>query len=731
MANNIYSELFEQLPIPERLEPENIAKMLEENTQFSKKRSNIIVSEAVTSETKINKTTEVKAKKSHSAAYRAIMSVAACAVLVLGLVRYASVDSNTGLTDDNRGGSFAENYDELHKTFQKYYVNTDEKKNLDSALAEIEHSYNELENQGETDNVAPANDEPAVTLDSVEDIPMPPVTEEEPPVVEENNDVVIEDAPAVTPDEENVTIEDEAELVLPDVSGFGANDNIFMQGGKAFITEHDSIRLISAVNGELALGDVIAPECAQNESKALVNYFVSGDRLAVVYAAETYEAVLPEADEEAPAAEEETDKTVLDELMDDLYTEEVPSLVRHSVEIKLYDIANGKATLLATDVLSGRFVDVKQSGSAVYVVTSYDDYRLSPIVGVNDLESYVPSYTVNGEKIYIEASSILIPSYMSTTNYTVVAGVDMASAGVSVQALLGYEGKFLMTENAFYAFGYENANGIDKTTVSMFNLNSGVVSLGSYSSCEGVALSGDGITEIGGAVVISTLKNSPEGFVTTVTAFDSALNMVSKCELPAVLTTACNEDGVLVLTGKEDYAIDLRDPAAPLVVDPVINKEQSVDFVKYGEGYVALTDIDGTLTLSHFAFDDDGNAYTICDSAVYSGEYTSKALSDNTVLYVNNVLGIVGVPYGFYDGYDFCYRYALYTLDGSEFTLVGNIEIHEMDTAFEFGKAIEHDGVLYIFAEGRVYSAIAAYETLALVDSVSFVESTYSGHIAF
>ncbi len=724
MANNIYSELFDQLPIPERLEPDNIAKMLEENAKFSKKRSAIIVSEAGTSENNISKTTEVKTKKSHSAAYRAIMSVAACAVLVLGLVRFAGIDNNTALTDEAHGGTFAEDYDELHKTFQKYYVNNDEKKDLDSALAEIEHSYNETENDSETD-VAPK--EPEVTLDGNDDIPMPDTTEQ-PPVVEENDDVVIEDVPEVTPplEEEDVIIEDENEFTLPDVSGFGKNDNIFMQGGKAFITEHDSIRLISSVNGELALGDVIAPVCAPNEVKSLINYFVSGDRLAVVYATETYEAVEPSVEEDTDA-----DKTVLDELMDDLYTELPTSLVRHSVEVKVYDITDGMANLLTCDVFSGRFVDIKQSGSAVYVVTSYDDYRLAPIVGVNDLDSYVPSYTVNGEKIYIEANSILIPSYMSTTNYTVIAGVDLQTAGVCVQALLGYEGKFIMTDSAVYVFGYESINGVDATTVQAFNLDSGVVSLGNYTSCEGVALSGDGITEISGAVVVSTLKNGLEGFVTTVTAFDSALNMISKCELPAVLTTACNEDGVMILTGKENYAIDLTNPAAPAVVDYEAKTDVAQGLATFGDGYVVLTDVNGTLTLSSIAFDADGNAYTICEKAVSSGEYTSKALSDNTVMYVNDSLGVVGVPYGYYDGYDFCYRYELYKLEGGEFKMVGSFETHEMDTAFEFGKAIEQDGILYIFADGRVYSAVVTAEALSLIDSVSFVESTYSGHIAF
>ena len=67
MAKNIYGEMFDQLPIPERLLPENIAKMLDEQASVVTKRSEITVS--VSSE-------KVKPIP-HSVRYRAIMSVAA------------------------------------------------------------------------------------------------------------------------------------------------------------------------------------------------------------------------------------------------------------------------------------------------------------------------------------------------------------------------------------------------------------------------------------------------------------------------------------------------------------------------------------------------------------------------------------------------------------------------------------------------------------------------------
>ncbi len=715
MANNIYSELFEQLPIPERLEPENIAKMLEENASFSKKRSGIVMSEAVTSENNTSKKTAQN--KSHSATYRAIMSVAACAVLVLGLVRYLDVGNAPAISEENHGATAAEDYDELHKTFQKYYVDEDDKMSLDSAIAEIEHSYNDQQSENETDEVEP-DKTPEVTLDTPVETP-PAVSEPIPP----EEDVVIDDEPE---EEEHVVIEDE--FVLPEL--VKGEENVFIFSDKIFIVEGDTVKFIKTSNGELSYSDVIAPICADNETKDLIDFYVYDNRLTLVYAVETAVTVtsdVPEVD-----AEEDSEMTVLDELLGNVYAEEEETAyVRRSVEVKVYDLSDGIAYPVATNVQSGRFVDAVQSGSSVYVITAYDDYRLSPMLGASDLESYVPYYSLNGEKTYIQANDIVIPAYISNTDYTVIGGIDMSASeiSVSVKALLGDEGRILMTDSAVYVFGYENVNGVDNTAIQMFDLDDGKVSLGTSIFCEGVALSGDGVTEMNGAIVVSALKNIEGGFITSVNVFDSALNLVSKCDFPAVLTTAVKDGNVLALSGSQEYAIDLANPAIPNIADYAKTDDVAENLVPLGNGYAVLTDINGVLTLANVEIDADGVAHAKHKIAIYEGEYTSKALSDNSVMYVNSELGIVGVPYGYYDGYDFCYRYVLYHLEGDGFKQIGLLESHEMDTVFEFGKAIEDNGLLYIFSEGRIYSTVASETGLAYVGSVNLIESTYGGHI--
>ena len=147
MANkvdNIYVELFEQLPVPERLEPHNIAAML--NDRMALKAVDTPASEKYDGTRNITKTSN---KHKTSTAYRSVASIAACAALAFGVAGYMGVfDSEVPVTPQQGGGAYASDYEDVHKTFEKYYIDDTDKKTLDAAIADIDHSYNENENNG-------------------------------------------------------------------------------------------------------------------------------------------------------------------------------------------------------------------------------------------------------------------------------------------------------------------------------------------------------------------------------------------------------------------------------------------------------------------------------------------------------------------------------------------------------------------------------------------------------
>lgn len=709
MASNIYGELFEQLPIPERLEPDNIVKMLDEHMLAQGKRSAIAVSE---SSAPVKKTA-TSAKRGRSATYRAIMSVAACALLVLGLMRYNANDSVIN-TEDPVPGSYASDYDDIHKTFQKFYVDDSNKTTLDTAIAEIEHSYNEADSSIENDVV---EKNPTVTTSSDDK------------VSQENTPVIPDDEPSDIPADDHEEIIDEpSHIILPDVSEYSNDLGIIADSQKLFVRDGNAIRIFTA-SPALDAYAYIVPECAENETKTMVGFTVVGDRLAVVYSVETLEVIEETQVDDNDDTQPESD-SVLDNIITGTFADEVETkgILKYSAEVVVYHLADDGAYIAYTQSQGGKYVDSVAGEGSVYVVTDYCDYRLAPLVGVDDLDSYVPTYTVNGEKRHLPASDILIPSKITTTDYTVISGINLAASSLetSIQALLGYEGRIKVTDSAVYVFGYETESATG-TGVEIFSLSDGTVSNKGYSVIDGLALSGDGITVIGDSLIVVSISDSETGYYTTLKVYNDDFEILSKVEFPALLTNVAKDGSTLYLNNAERaYAVDLSNPLRPKLSD--VDDERNIcDYlVTFEDGYAALIDDDGKLVLTKIIEDVNGELrvcaqVTVCDTA-----YTSKALVNNALMYVGG--NLIGVPYGYFDGLDYCYTYALYKSGVNGFELVGTFETHETDSSFEFGGAKEYNGRLYVFSDGRVYELSADENALAFVSKSDIIYSTYSGH---
>lgn len=707
MASNIYGELFEQLTIPERLEPDNIAKMLDEHMLAQGKRSAIVVSESSSKPVKTAKSS----RSGHSAAYRAIMSVAACAALVLGLMRYTASDAPIN-TDEPAPGSYASDYEDIHKTFQKYYVDDSNKTTLDAAIAEIEHSYNESDSDVETDEV---HNDPIVTTVGEENTP----ADTTPSIPDDDVGEVIPD------DHDEVLIDEPSHIILPNIGGYSTDLGIVADSGKLFVRDGNAIRVFTA-SPALDLYAFIEPVCAENETKTLVDFSVVGDRLAVVYSVETVESYV--ASDEVAGNIEETD-SVLDAVITGAYSDEgISGTVRHSVETVVYLLDGDMAYVGYTQTQSGEYVGSAFGDGGVYVVTDYSDYRSSPLVGVDDLDSYVPTYTVNGEKRHLAACDILIPSKITTTDYTVISGINLAKGELetSIQALLGYEGRIVISDSAVYIFGCETEGSMG-TSVEIFSLRDGTVSNDGYTVIEGLALSGDGITLINDTVVVSSVADTGSGYSTTLRVYNKDFEIISKVEFPAFLTNVTKDSKTIYLSNSDTaYAVDLSDPYAPTLADCDGERDITECLVAFEDGYVALIDDGGKLTLTKIIKDVNGELRSCCETVVYDGAYMSKAVDNNALMYVGN--GLVGVPYGYFDGLDYCYTYALYKSGVNGFDLVGTFETHETDTAFEFGGAVEYNGRLYVFSKGRVYELAANENALAFIAKADVIYSTYSGH---
>lgn len=722
MANkgsSVYTELFEQLPIPKRLEPQNIAAMLEASKLAGKTPVKVTPVEAkapyeieneAPSERKI---TVTGTKHRTSAVYRSIASVAACAALAFGVYSYAN--RGTGVVPDTQpnGGSYASDYNDVHKTFEKYYVGDSGNKTLDSAIKDIEHSYNmgEAPNSTQTspDPASPA--QPAVT-DPAEPSTEPPVTE---PVV--TDPVVPEPAPA-DPEPPAETLDEK--LPLPENAAEADNSDIAFGDGFLLRRDGNYLRIITTDNGNLNFVGSISPIYEENSTKTLAGFYTEGKKVVAIYSVVSGELVVTQP-------EEQTGDSIVGSIIDNLYG--APTAVvkeRNSVEVCVYDLTNGVAALNSAVVLGGSLVDMNFVNGALYAVTSYDDYRSAPIIGVDDHESYVPSYTVNGEKFYVQAQDIMLPETVSTTDYAVISGITV-DGRVSVKAVLGYEGRVVLKNGAVYLFGYDSVAGSELTSVRVFSLSGGDVLYAGFTDIDGVALSGDGISLFGDTIAISSIRKDIDGYTTTLGVYDGTMNSVSRVDIPAALTSAKRVGNKLYLSGsKGSYCVNLANPSIPEIVSDQPQKDAAEGLVAFDGGYVTLTKSGKGLILSKISKNESGALTLAVQTVVCSeAEIVSKALENNGRLFVSG--NIVGVPYGYFDGYDYCYRFELYRLTDKGFEQAGAIESHELDSVYEPEKAIISGRVLYVFSDGRIYSTVIG-DALAQISSADIIESAYSGH---
>lgn len=773
--NSIYLELYSSISIPKSLEPENIAAMLKAGVadkrtvaapdiiseaekparQTKKDRfTSVVLPEGIgvteapdntldadsdDKGTKKNITVTSNRHKT-SAAFRTIASLAACAALAFGSAGYMGVfDSDPIITEEPKGGAaFAENYDDLHKTFEKYYVDDGEKKTLDSAIADIEHSYNDGETVTDPNSVVTQpvsdggteSDQPeqggeaaqAGTQGEQGNTGEQQGTQEGQAGVQGDQQGV----PGGQQDGQQGGQEDQPDDEHPEVEELHGNDLPIPENpaedhenevifGDGFMAERrgNDIRIFNIPKGLVAFTDTVLPMYQPTQDKSLIGFYAYGTKLMAVYSVAGNGSVYPQD----PAA---------NGLLDSLYGAQ-PS-VTSSVEVCIYNVINGKAVLESDVLQDGSYIDMVFSDGALYLMTNYNDYRVSPIIGVDDLQSYVPSYTVNGNKMYIEPQNIMIPEYLATTDYTVISGIT--PAGVNVQAVLGCEGRIILKNNAVYLFGYDSSDGVDVTSAKVFSLSNGQVMYQKYKDIDGIALSGDGISLFGNSIAITSVAKDESGYVTTIAVYDKDLEMISRASFSGVALTSVKRHGDVLYLGTSAkteavYAIDLSDPALPVrLPDTKPAEDMTAGLVKFGDGYVTLTKNADSLVLSRLSQDAAGELRidyqtVICENGI------SLAVEDNGLMFVSG--NTVGVPYGFYDGLDYCYRYALYKAGGQGFELIGEIEAHEADDVFENSKAYLNNGYLYIFSEGRVYCASTA-EGLIQTGTANIIQSAYSGH---
>ena len=652
------NELIDEVEVPDELSPENIALMLKAKTTQSKMETEHINIKSVPS---------VHAQRLRIIKMTAA-SVAACAVIGTGLIAYNSHnESKIGTIDETieYNAISPNDYDDLYSIYTGIYFSADPK-------------------QEDKDN-APEADKNDENVPAISDAPTEP-------------EDTLSELSAYDFQGAAKGLANDADIVKTD------GTNLYcISDGKLYIVSLDTMEIVSVI---------------ENKLSPPVELYIDGDRLILV-SKENEEIQIVESssssseittsDSVVPAAGSDTLST--DEKNADPNRTE--SVSRANVAVDIYDLKDKSNPKLTTSYKqNGKYTSSKLVDGVLYLVSDYSDCRTAPLSDGASLDSFVPAYSLNGNRQFVAPEDIMVPANANSTDYTVVSAIGCNSDApeVTVKAVLGTSRNVYCSADTLYTVGVgKSSSGVDYSIITSFDLSEGTgITYKASSSVAGRVISKYSMNEYNGNFRIATETSDENGTSTSVYVLDSELKVI-------------NSAGAL-LAGQTVSAVRFEDTFASLftnddtpalVLDlasyPPVQSQSLANTSAYLYGYsdTKLCGIDkkadgNGLTLTMYDAD-NGLMLNSIDFAEDIGEVNSKALTDRRAVLIDS--GMVGVPVYSYSEFGVNNLYYVFSYDDEAgFTLKGKIEYVELDDSAVFERAAVNEDMLYIFSEKKVVS---------------------------
>lgn len=652
------NELIDEVEVPDELSPENIALMLKAKTTQSKMETEHINIKSVPS---------VHAQRLRIIKMTAA-SVAACAVIGTGLIAYNSHnESKIGTIDETieYNAISPNDYDDLYSIYTGIYFSADPE-------------------QEDKDN-APEADKNDENVPAISNAPTEP-------------EDTLSELSAYDFQGAAKGLANDADIVKTD------GTNLYcISDGKLYIVSLDTMEIVSVI---------------ENKLSPPVELYIDGDRLILV-SKENEEIQIVESssssseittsDSVVPAAGSDTLST--DEKNADPNRTE--SVSRANVAVDIYDLKDKSNPKLTTSYKqNGKYTSSKLVDGVLYLVSDYSDYRTAPLSDGASLDSFVPAYSLNGNRQFVAPEDIMVPANANSTDYTVVSaiGCNSDTPEVTVKAVLGTSRNVYCSADTLYTVGVgKSSSGVDYSIITSFDLSEGTgITYKASSSVAGRVISKYSMNEYNGNFRIATETSDENGTSTSVYVLDSELKVI-------------NSAGAL-LAGQTVSAVRFEDTFASLftnddtpalVLDlasyPPVQSQSLANTSAYLYGYLdtKLCGIDkkadeNGLTLTMYDAD-NGLMLNSIDFAEDIGEVNSKALTDRRAVLIDS--GMVGVPVYSYSEFGVNNLYYVFSYDDEAgFTLKGKIEYVELDDSAVFERAAVNGDMLYIFSEKKVVS---------------------------
>lgn len=653
------NELIDEVEVPDELSPENIALMLKAKTTQSKMESEHINIKSVPS---------VHAQRLRIIKMTAA-SVAACAVIGSGLIAYNSQnESNIGTIDETieYNAISPNDYDDLYSIYTGIYFSA------------------EPEQEDKDTETAPSADGTEKNVPAISDAPTEP------------KDTLSELSAYDFQGAVNGLAND-ADIVKSD------GTNLYcISGGKLYIVSLDTMEIVSVI---------------ENKLSPPVELYIDGDRLILVSKeneevqivdSSSASSELTTADSAVPAAGSDTSSADGNNA-DSNRTE---SVNRANVAVDIYDLKDRSDPKLTTSYKqNGKYTSSKLVDGVLYLVSDHSDYRTAPLGESASLDSFVPSYSLNGNRQYVAPEDIMVPANANSTDYTVVSAIGCRSEvpEVTVKAVLGTSKNVYCSADTLYTVGVgKSKDGIDYSIITSFDLSKGTgITYKASSSIAGKVISKYSMNEYNGSFRIATEISDESGISTSVYVLDSSLTVVNSAGslLKGQKVSAVRfEDTFASLftnNDKPSLVIDLAN-VPPVQSQSLANT--SAFLYGYSEGKLCGIDknTDGGLVLTMYDADSGLMLHSI-NFAEDIGEAYSKALTDRRAVLIGS--GMIGIPAFSYSEFGVNNNYYVFTYDDEAgFALKGKIEYVELDDSAVFERAVASGDMLYIFSEKKIVS---------------------------
>lgn len=654
------TELMNEVDVPEELSPQNIALMLKEKSSQSKMEA----------EHRYTKSAPSISAQRRSIVMRTAVATAACAVFAVGMWAY-----NQSMADQQQLEAPAEYEAVSPESYDDFY-------NIYTGITLEQNGTDKTDSDLTIDETTQPDTENDVSFDYIE-----------------YNGKKISEADVVKSDENYIYC---------------------LKDGILYIISKETMEVVSEIQS-----DVNPP----------VEIYIEGDKVILVSSEteEVHELTSSEADnsqnvsdvpadDTLPTQTAETNSDGSSEAVSDIKSDTegnadgdsaIPAaMVKKNVVVDIYSVENPENPVhKAAYKQNGSYTSSKIVDGMLYMVSAYSDYRVKPLDTQADLDSFVPAYYFNGEKYYVEAADIIVPSYANSTDYTVVSAINVGSDDINptVKAVLGSSKNVYCSAETLYIAGVGRKEK-EYTIISAFDLSDSGISYRSSGSVEG-AVFGRSMNEYDGKFRIAT-KITDETGVTSISVYvlDSTLTVVNGAGklLPGGTASAVrfeeNYARLIGENGESAVVIDLESNP-PTLVQSLLGS--SAYLYEYSEDMllgVGKSD-DGGLTLTMYSTE-NGLAINGIVFGNNGAEINSAALTDRRAVLIDRDNGIIGVPAYCHNEFGTQNSYYVFVYDESAgFMQKGIIEYVDVDDSMIFMRGSISDDTLYIMSMGRVISA--------------------------